>query len=57
MIDLAPARLAEAAGARLEGGDPEGPGPERVVVDSRDLGPGDLFVGLPGERIHGGGPA
>ena len=54
MIDLAPARLAEAAGARLAGGDPEGPGPRRVVVDSRDLGPGDLFVGLPGERVHGG---
>jgi UDP-N-acetylmuramoyl-tripeptide--D-alanyl-D-alanine ligase len=54
VIDLAPGRLAEAAGARLVGGDPEGPGPRRVVVDSRDLGPGDLFVALPGERVHGG---
>ncbi|MBN1528155.1 MAG: UDP-N-acetylmuramoyl-tripeptide--D-alanyl-D-alanine ligase [Thermoleophilaceae bacterium] len=54
MIDLAPARLAAAAGARLAAGDPDGPGPRRVVIDSRDLGPGDLFVGLPGESVHGG---
>jgi UDP-N-acetylmuramoyl-tripeptide--D-alanyl-D-alanine ligase len=54
MIDLAPGRLAEAAGATLASGDPEGPGPSRVVVDTRDLRPGDLFVGLPGEHVHGG---
>jgi UDP-N-acetylmuramoyl-tripeptide--D-alanyl-D-alanine ligase len=29
-------------------------GPERVVIDSRAVGPGDLFVGLPGERTDGG---
>ncbi len=54
MIDLGAARLAEAAGARLASGEPEGDGPSRVVVDSRDLRPGDLFVGLPGENVHGG---
>jgi UDP-N-acetylmuramoyl-tripeptide--D-alanyl-D-alanine ligase len=25
-----------------------------VVIDSRGVGPGDLFVGLPGERVDGG---
>ena len=54
MIDLGPARLAEAAGAVLASGAPEGDGPSRVVVDTRDLRPGDLFVGLRGERAHGG---
>ena len=28
--------------------------PERAVVDSRSVGPGDLFVGLPGARVDGG---
>ncbi len=30
------------------------PGPARAVVDSRQLAPGDLFVGLPGEHLDGG---
>ena len=30
------------------------PGPLQAVVDSRAAGPGDLFVGLPGERTDGG---
>jgi UDP-N-acetylmuramoyl-tripeptide--D-alanyl-D-alanine ligase len=29
-------------------------GPRRAVVDSRQVGPGDLFVGLPGEHVDGG---
>jgi UDP-N-acetylmuramyl pentapeptide synthase len=29
-------------------------GPGRVVIDSRAAGPGDLFVGLPGEHVDGG---
>ncbi len=37
---------------------PSGPthlaGPQRATIDSRDIGPGDLFVGLPGERVDGG---
>ncbi|HEY1539679.1 MAG TPA: UDP-N-acetylmuramoyl-tripeptide--D-alanyl-D-alanine ligase [Solirubrobacteraceae bacterium] len=30
-------------------------GPSRVTIDSRDVRPGDLFVGLPGTRVDGGG--
>jgi UDP-N-acetylmuramoyl-tripeptide--D-alanyl-D-alanine ligase len=30
------------------------PGPSRAVIDSREVGPGDLFVGLPGSRVDGG---
>ncbi len=33
---------------------PTSGGPERVTIDSRDAGPGTLFVGLPGERVDGG---
>jgi UDP-N-acetylmuramoyl-tripeptide--D-alanyl-D-alanine ligase len=29
-------------------------GPVRAEIDSRAAGPGDLFVGLPGERVDGG---
>ena len=29
-------------------------GPLRATVESREAGPGDLFVGLPGERVDGG---
>ena len=29
-------------------------GPVRATIDSRDVGPGDLFVGLPGARVDGG---
>jgi UDP-N-acetylmuramoyl-tripeptide--D-alanyl-D-alanine ligase len=49
-----PERLAAAAGARLLGPPPGDAGPERVTIDSRDVGPGALFVGLPGERVDGG---
>jgi UDP-N-acetylmuramoyl-tripeptide--D-alanyl-D-alanine ligase len=47
--------LAEVAGAELlqppiDGADP----PSRVVIDSREAGPGDLFVGLRGGRVDGG---
>ena len=44
--------IAEASGARLVRG---GPGsPRRVVIDSREVGPGDLFVGLVGTQTDGG---
>lgn len=43
-----------AAGADLRGRDPFEPGPERAVIDSREVGPGDLFVGLRGRRVDGG---
>jgi UDP-N-acetylmuramoyl-tripeptide--D-alanyl-D-alanine ligase len=54
-------RIAREAGAELRGAAapiepsaaPPG-GPARVVIDSRDVGPGDLFVGLVGENVDGG---
>jgi UDP-N-acetylmuramoyl-tripeptide--D-alanyl-D-alanine ligase len=46
-------RLASASGAEvLASGGVDGPA--RAVIDSRDVGEGDLFVGLPGERFDGG---
>lgn len=47
-------QIAGAAGARLLHGEPGAGGPERVTIDSRDVDEGTLFVGLPGERVHGG---
>ena len=44
-------RVAAAAGARLvRAGAPRPAARARAVIDSRHAGPGDLFVGLPGER-------
>ena len=61
MIEWDAARIAAAAGACLaDGGEPAaeehgaGGGPRRVVIDSRVVQPGDLFVGLPGARVDGG---
>ena len=48
------ARVAEAAGARLVAPPPGPGGPVGAVVDSRAVGPGDLFVGLAGARVDGG---
>ena len=45
-------RVAEAAGGRLVMGAPAGP--QRAAIDNRDVSPGDLFVGIPGERVDGG---
>ena len=50
-------RVAGTAGAELVRPHPDGragDGPTRVVIDSREVGPGDLFVGIPGERADGG---
>ncbi len=50
-------RIAAAAGATAANGGRRGAsaaGPERVVIDSRDAGPGALFVGLRGEHADGG---
>jgi UDP-N-acetylmuramoyl-tripeptide--D-alanyl-D-alanine ligase len=56
--DWWPEQIAAAAGARLAGPPPavrgRAPGPQRVTIDSRDVQPGDLFVGLPGTRVDGG---
>jgi UDP-N-acetylmuramoyl-tripeptide--D-alanyl-D-alanine ligase len=55
MKDWAPAQIAEAAGARLVQPAPDPSGPRRITIDSRDVRAGDLFVGLPGDRVDGGG--
>jgi UDP-N-acetylmuramoyl-tripeptide--D-alanyl-D-alanine ligase len=47
-------RVAAAAGARVVAAGRGETGPARAVIDSRHAGPGDLFVGLPGERVDGG---
>jgi UDP-N-acetylmuramoyl-tripeptide--D-alanyl-D-alanine ligase len=47
-------QVADAAGARLVEPGTRTSGPTRAVIDSRHAGPGDLFVGLPGERVDGG---
>ncbi len=72
MKDWDEARVARAAGASVAGartrlagvGEPAQPpgatessGPLRVSIDSRDVAGGELFVGLPGERIDGGSHA
>ncbi len=49
-----PERIAEAAGARSGPTRTGSAGPARVTIDSRDVVPGDLFVGLPGETHDGG---
>jgi UDP-N-acetylmuramoyl-tripeptide--D-alanyl-D-alanine ligase len=54
VIDLSAARVAEAADGELATGAPERAGPARVMIDSREIEPGDLFVGLPGVGAHGG---
>jgi UDP-N-acetylmuramoyl-tripeptide--D-alanyl-D-alanine ligase len=45
-------RVAEAAGATVLA-NTDG-GPVRAAIDTRAIEPGDLFVGLPGERVDGG---
>ena len=53
-------RIAEASGATLLDGAEADIGPERVTIDSREAGPGALFVGLAGSNVDGGsfaGPA
>ena len=53
MIELAPERIAAAAGAEVvrEG---DRARPQRAVIDSREVGAGDLFFGLAGEHADGG---
>ena len=54
MIPLTLAEVAESTGGRLDAvPDPDLAVSGRVVADSRDAGPGDLFVAVPGERVDG----
>jgi UDP-N-acetylmuramoyl-tripeptide--D-alanyl-D-alanine ligase len=58
VIDWGAAQIAAAAGARLiHAGSDASATPRRVVIDSREVHPGDLFVGLPGKRVDGGSHA
>jgi UDP-N-acetylmuramoyl-tripeptide--D-alanyl-D-alanine ligase len=54
--DWSAARVAAAAEARIAGVPPAtaAGGPRRVVIDSRTVAAGDLFVGLAGANIDGG---
>ncbi len=58
MRDWWPELVAEAAGVRLVRPAPRRDdtpcGPQRVTIDSRDVQPGDLFVGLSGRNVDGG---
>lgn len=54
MRSWTPERIAAAAGVRLAAPAPHEAGPSRATIDSRAAGPGDLFVGLPGETHDGG---
>jgi UDP-N-acetylmuramoyl-tripeptide--D-alanyl-D-alanine ligase len=52
--EWSPEQVAQAAGGRLVAPAPRPGGPDRATIDSRAAGPGDLFVGLVGERADGG---
>jgi UDP-N-acetylmuramoyl-tripeptide--D-alanyl-D-alanine ligase len=54
MRDRSPAWVAQASGGKLLGTGDGSDGPRRAVIDSREVGPGDLFVGLPGATADGG---
>jgi UDP-N-acetylmuramoyl-tripeptide--D-alanyl-D-alanine ligase len=54
VIDRDAAWLAGAAGGRVVVHENGGSGPQRAVIDSREIEPGDLFVGLPGAQADGG---
>jgi UDP-N-acetylmuramoyl-tripeptide--D-alanyl-D-alanine ligase len=54
MRSWSPERIAQTAGARLLSSPPSAGGPELAVIDSREAGPGALFVGLRGQHTDGG---
>jgi UDP-N-acetylmuramoyl-tripeptide--D-alanyl-D-alanine ligase len=53
MIALSLAQLADVVGGELLSEDAAGRMLDRVTIDSRDAGPGALFVALPGSRTDG----
>ena len=54
MQQWTPQQVARAAQARSVAAHADGTGPEVVTIDSRSVGPGALFVGLPGANVDGG---
>ncbi len=52
MLEFDVGRVARICQGALEGRGTSAP-VRRVVIDSREVGPGDLFVALPGARTHG----
>jgi UDP-N-acetylmuramoyl-tripeptide--D-alanyl-D-alanine ligase len=54
MRELTAEWVALAAGAEPIAGDRRAPGPRRATIDTRESGPGDLFVGLQGTNADGG---
>ena len=54
MIELEPGAMAASMGAGV-GAEGAAGFPVRASIDSRSVGPGDLFFGLKGERADGGG--
>ena len=54
MIELEPGAMAASMGAGVAA-EGEAGFPVRASIDSRSVGPGDLFFGLKGERADGGG--
>lgn len=53
MIDLTLGEIAGIIGGHLVGGDPDALVTGSVEFDSRRVGPGGLFLALPGERVDG----
>lgn len=54
MIGLDHNQIAQALGAtRVRNASTAAAHPNRAVIDSREVGPGDLFFGLPGENVDG----
>ena len=53
MIPLTLAEIADATGGRLHNADPTTLVTGSVEFDSRQAGPGGLFVALPGDRVDG----
>lgn len=52
-MNLSPAEMAAALGAEVVAEGPDEP-PRRATIDSAEAGPGDLFLGLRGEKRDGG---
>ncbi|SHG61492.1 UDP-N-acetylmuramoyl-tripeptide--D-alanyl-D-alanine ligase [Jatrophihabitans endophyticus] len=53
MIELSLGEVAEIVGGGLEHADPATPVTGPVEFDSREIGPGGLFVAFPGDRVDG----